>query len=87
MFYDQAGMCEASRTALACIAAEMGQVDCMRVMHQTQIILDGSLSCAAATVGNLSCLRVAHEVGDQWTAASIQPAANQGDWRQNLASR
>jgi hypothetical protein len=52
------------RTPLACFAIRQRKTECVRVILQQGVKLEGIVSGMAAVNGNLPCLRLAHEVGD-----------------------
>jgi hypothetical protein len=66
------------RIALACLAAQHGQDECLRLIHASGITLEGSMSAAAAEAGTLSCLRLAYELGDRRKYSTARAAAGQG---------
>jgi Mlc titration factor MtfA (ptsG expression regulator) len=60
------------------MAADLGQLDCLRVIQAHGIMLDGSVSCCAAKANQLPCLELALEFKDRWSAVMIYESALRG---------
>jgi hypothetical protein len=62
------------RTPLACFAVRERRTDCVRVILEHGVELEGFVTGMAAVNGNLPCLRLAHEFGDELDPASYLAA-------------
>nr|QBK86100.1 MAG: ankyrin repeat protein [Marseillevirus LCMAC101] len=61
------------------MAAENGNLKCLRYAHENGCPWDPDTTCAAAANGELKCLRYAHENGCPWHPDTTWVAAQNGE--------
>jgi hypothetical protein len=65
-------------TTLCCTAAQYGQLECLRVLHEHNFPWNALVCAGAAAFGHLACLRYAHEHGCPWNGLVITTAVHYG---------